>query len=453
MAATRNNRPSDPVDAVAAVLAPRLAAGAHVCVALSGGRDSVALLHALIELRATRLPALHLSALHVHHGLSPQADAWAAFCLQLCHEHAVPCRCERVTVARDDPSGVEAAARRARYDVFAACDADWLALAHHRDDQAETLLLNLLRGAGAHGLAAMPEARRLGKAGPRLLRPLLQVSRAEIDAWLAARQLAWVEDESNGETALRRNFLRHEVLPLIGRQIAEPARMLARSAAHLADMAQLADELAALDAQDALAGNSLLIAPLMALPMARRRNLLRHFLRLHGVRMPDARHLDEILRQAGEASAAAMPGFVVDGVRLQVTRGCLWLLPQAPATDVCPWHGEAALPWSDGCVRFSAATGEGLAQRALNAAVELRPRRGGETLRPHAGRPRRPLKKWLQEAGIPQWQRDTMPLLWCGDRLLWAAGIGYASDAGVLAEAGEPGWLLSWTRPTTFPAG
>jgi len=453
MAATRNSRPSDPLAAVAAALAPRLIEGARVCVALSGGRDSVALLHALVDLRAMQWPTLRISALHVHHGLSPQADAWAAFCAQLCLEHTIPFRCERVTVARDAPAGLEAAARQARYAAFVACDADWLLLAHHRDDQAETLLLNLLRGAGAHGLSAMPEDRPLATRGPRLLRPLLHTSRAAIDDWLAARGARWIEDESNDETVLRRNFLRHEVLPVIGRQVPDPQRMLARAAGHLAEMAALADEVAASDADGVVDGRSLCLAAFGRLSPQRRSNLLRHFLRLHGLRMPDARYLAEILRQLREASLLAMPDFEIDGWRLQVTRGRLWLVPRSAASADCPWCGEPELPWTGGYVRFTATVGEGLSQRALRGTAILRHRQGGETLRPDMKRPRRALKKLLQEAGVPQWKREAMPLFWCDGRLVWAPDIGYACDEDVLAAAGEPGWLLSWQPAPSNSAG
>ena len=453
MAATRNSRPSDPVSAVAAALAPRLTEGTRVCIALSGGRDSVALLHALVDLRSKQWPRLRLSALHVHHGLSPQADAWAAFCAQLCLEHTIPLRCERVTVARDAPAGLEAAARQARYAAFVACDTDWLLLAHHRDDQAETLLLNLLRGAGAHGLSAMPEDRPLATRAPRLLRPLLHTSRAAIDDWLAARGARWIEDESNDETALRRNFLRHEVLPVIGQQVADPGRMLARAAGHLAEMASLADEVAASDADGVVDGRSLCLAAFGRLSPQRRSNLLRHFLRLHGLRMPDARYLAEILRQLREASLLAMPDFEIDGWRLQVTRGRLWLVPRSAASADCPWCGEPELPWTGGYVRFTATVGEGLSQRALRGTAILRHRQGGETLRPDMKRPRRALKKLLQEAGVPQWKREAMPLFWCDGRLVWAPDIGYACDEDVLAAAGEPGWLLSWQPSPSNSAG
>ena len=426
-------------------------------MALSGGRDSVALLHALVALRDTAQPKLTLSALHVHHGISRFADDWATFCAGLCADLQVPFRCERVTVDRGDPAGLEAAARAARYRVFSSCDADWLLLAHHRDDQAETLLLNLLRGAGVHGLAGMPEERALGAGGPRLLRPLLGLPRPAIERWLTARCLPWVEDDSNDDTDLRRNFLRRQVLPFIGSQFPDPSRALSRAAGHLAEMAALADEVAMADARDVVAGNSLVLAAFNTLPETRRANVLRLLFRQRGLRMPDTRHVAEMLRQLAIAQPSAAPAFLVDGAICRVSRGRLWVCAEhygGPLLPV-PWHGAAEVPWAGGTVSFRPVVGQGVAQRMLQAAgrVELRPRSGGERLRIDSRRARRPLKKILQEANVPQWQRDTMPLLWCGETLVWAAGVGYADDMECVAAPGEPGWMLSWSMAGDFSGG
>lgn len=445
MAATRNSRSTELSEAVAACLAPRLPQGRRVCVALSGGRDSVALLHVLAGLRASRFPHIELSALHVHHGLSAHADAWADFCARLCERLQISFRCARVTVDRSSPAGIEAAARAARYAVFAAVDADWLLLAHHRDDQAETLLLNLLRGAGAHGLAAMPEARPLPE-GPTLLRPLLHVSRAAIEDWLAAHGHDWVDDDSNADTTLRRNFLRQQAMPLLAGAFPAPAAALARAAGHLGELAALADETACADASGILDGERLQLQPFNALTPARRANLLRFFLRRLGLRMPDSRHLAEMLRQMAAAGPDAQPVFRVDGVVLQVSRGCLWRLPSGGAPVALAWRGEPALPWSGGLVRFLPVLGRGIAASAL-AGSELRPRCGGERLRPDPRRPRRPLKKLLQESGMPQWQRDALPLLWSGDTLLWAGGLGYDCDSPLASGDDAPGWEVVWEAP------
>lgn len=456
MAASRNSHSADLSAAVAGCLAHRLAEGRRACVALSGGADSMALLHALVEVRGNTFPDLQLSALHVHHGLSAYADGWSEFCAAACAAVGVRFHCERVSVDRGDPRGLEAAARQARYAAFAGCAADWLLLAHHRDDQAETLLLNLLRGAGVRGLAAMPDERRLA-GGVHLLRPFLAIPRAEILDWLRQRDIAWVEDDSNADTALRRNFLRRRVLPVLGESFPDPAGALARAAARLAESSALADEIAATDARVAMRGDTLSLAACKTLSPVRRANLLRHFLRHLGLRAPDGRQLQEMLRQLEGAAHDAAPRFRVDGRELQVSGACLGLRPghaELPPAAL-PWRGESRLDWGDGCVRFCRSVGEGLSEAALQrfSAIELRPRRGGELLRPDARRPRRLLKKWLAEGRVPLWQRERMPLLWGDGQLLWAPEIGYATDGDLLATSGVPGWTLSWEVPDCAPAG
>ncbi len=216
-----DDAPDDPLVAhLAAFFAARpLSLETHLCVALSGGCDSVVLLHALGQLIRRKKILARLSALHVHHGLSPQADAWAIFCQDFCAREAIPLEVVRVSVPRASGAGLEAAARRARYAVFSASPADALLLAHHRDDQAETVLLNLLRGAGVAGAAAMlPE--RASTHGPRLLRPLLEWPRAHLTAYVKTHDLPWIEDESNDDLHFRRNFLRHEILPKMSEKFA-----------------------------------------------------------------------------------------------------------------------------------------------------------------------------------------------------------------------------------------
>lgn len=446
MAASRNSPPADLPERVAAFFAPRLPRGRRVCVGLSGGRDSVALLQALAEAGAA-LP-LQLSALHVHHGLSANADAWADFCADLCRSLGVPLRIVRVRVDDACGEGLEAAARRARYAAFAEVEADWLALAHHRDDQAETLLLNLLRGAGAHGLAAMPAERPLTPgAALRLVRPLLAASRREIEDWLTSRGAAWIDDESNADERLRRNFLRNEILPRLAGVFPEPSAALARAAARLAESAALADAVARADAAGVVDGETLLLPAFNALPAARRANLLRRELHCRGRRMPDARHLAEILRQLASAAADAAPRFAVDGGELRVERGRLHFgAAPAAAPASLPWRGEVSLPWAGGVLRFVEGVGVGLSRaRLADAEVCVRGRIGGERLQPHPRRPRRPLKKLLQEGGVPASARQALPLLYCGDELVWVAGVGV--DVRFAAAPGEAGVLPIWEPP------
>jgi len=412
---------------------------ARLTLALSGGLDSVVLLHALLPLR-DRHP-FQLQAVHVHHGLSPHADEWAGFCERLCTTHDIELTIHRVQIARDDPAGIEAAARRERQNIFAALDADFLLTAHHRDDQAETLLLQLLRGAGPKGLAAMAVMQRRPGWQAGQLRPLLNAARADLLCEAQAQGLAWVEDESNLDTRYRRNALRQQVMPLLAQHFPGAARTLARAAALQADAAELLDDLARLDAREAIAGDRLDCGVLARLSAARARNLLRHFIGQHGQAMPSLRRLDEALHQLRDAHADARVRINLGQMELWRYRGGAYVVP-APPLPAGPvrWQGEAAIwvPAAGVSVRMERSTGAGLRQDVLTAGnVTLGVRTGGEHLRLHAGGPRRSLKNLLQEHAIPPWQRERLPLMWCDGQLVWAAGIGL--DAELSAAPGEAG--------------
>lgn len=419
---------------------------ARLTLALSGGLDSVALLYVLLALRAPH--PFELQAVHVHHGLSPHADDWADFCDRLCAAHAVELAIHRVQIARDDPAGVEAAARRERQLIFAALDADFLLTAHHQDDQAETLLLQLLRGAGPKGLAAMAE--RQDRPGWRAaqLRPLLSISRVELLRAAREQGLAWVDDESNRDTRYRRNALRQQVMPLLAQHFPGASRTLARAAALQADAAELLDDLARLDAREAIAGDRLDCAALARFSTVRARNLLRHFIEQHGQVMPSLRRLDEALHQLRDAHEDAQVRVNLGQMELWRYRGGAYLVPPAPCwAEPVRWQGEVAIwvPAAGVSVRMERTNGMGLRQAALTAGeVTLGVRAGGERLRLHAGGPRRSLKNLLQEHGIPPWQRARMPLMWCDGRLVWAAGIGFDADLGA---APDEAGLLPHVEP------
>jgi len=417
--------------------------GARLSVGYSGGLDSTVLLHLFADLRGEfdfRL-GFQLSAVHVHHGLSPQADAWAEHCRQQCARLEVPLRVERVAV-NPNGQGLEAAAREARYRVFAGLDADALALAHQRDDQAETLLLQLLRGAGMKGLAAMPEERALGPI--KLLRPLLDVPRSEIEAYARAQGLSWVDDASNADTALRRNAARHHLLPVLEDLFPGVAITLAQAAAQFAESASLLDALARLDGAAAITAEGLQVAHLAELDAARARNLLRHYLELHGLPIRRER-LHEALAQMLEARADGLPVIDFGAASLRRFQGRVVLVKNSPQQDVVTWHwrGEAELDLgAAGKLCFTAAAGQGV-RLPDRATVMLRA--GGEKLRTDARRPARTLKNLLREAGLPPWLRERLPLIYVEDRLAWAAVIG--ADAVFQAGLDESGWLISWRQP------
>jgi tRNA(Ile)-lysidine synthase len=444
MASSRSSAADPLADAVARALAAHLTGPGRVAVALSGGRDSVALLAATATLPAAM--AREPIAIHVHHGLSARADAWQASCAALCTSLGVPLVVRRVSVDAADPDGIEAAARRARYAALAgaASDAGAVAvlLAHHQDDQAETLLLQLARGAGPHGLAGMPEA-RVDSSGLPWLRPFLGLPRSTIDRWVQTRGLPFVDDDSNASPRHRRNALRLAVVPAFTRIFPGYPGTLARAAALQAEAARLIDDLAANDLAPLDNGSGLDVPGLLQLPGHRARNALRHFLRREGLRPPSAARLEALAIQLASARTDARVEFVHDGARFGVHRGQLQRRPPTQRPFECAWRGERELVLPHGRLAFVDTVGAGLAaDTASNAPIVVRSRAGGERLALDPSRPRRALKAWLRESGLPPWQRTALPLVFCGDALAAVPGLGV--DVGFRAAPGARGYRLDW---------
>lgn len=428
---------------VRAKVSAHVAPGECFVVALSGGRDSVVLLDALLAQGDARLRG----AVHVHHGISPNADAWAAFCERLCAERNVALTVKRIDVPRAPQTSLESEARRLRYaalaDAARELGATAVALAHHRDDQAETLLLQLLRGAGPRGLAAMPEVRD-DPRGVRWWRPLLDVPRAAIDAYAREHAVAWIDDESNASLHHARNAIRHAVMPALAAVCRNPAVTLSRAAAHQAEAAQLADDLAALDAREAFDGTTLAQAALRALPDHRARNLLRWFLHAKGLAAPSSSRLAAMLGQLRASRGDAMTRLAHAGSELGIYRGRVHVHAPPPSPYDVAWDGAAELALPHGRLQVAEARGRGIdAQRLRGAQLRVRSRRGGERMQLAANRPRRALKSILQDAEVPPWQRAALPLVMCDDVVVAVPQIGV--DAGWQAPEGARGVVLTWT--------
>jgi len=446
MASSRSSAADPLADAVSRALAAHLTRPGRIAIALSGGRDSVALAAAVAAL--PERPALEPLAIHVHHGLSDQADTWLASCVSLCESLRMPLVVRRVAVDPADPEGIEGAARRARYAALESAalevGAGAVLLAHHQDDQAETLLLQLARGAGPHGLAGMPEA-RVGARDLVWLRPFLALPRRTIDAWVRARRVAWVDDDSNESPRHRRNAMRLAVVPALSRIFPGYPGTLARAAALQADAARLLDELAAQDLAPIDDRGLLDVAGLAQLPAHRARNVLRHYLRREGLRPPSSARLQALAAQLGGARPDARIAFVHDGVRFGVHRGQLQRRPADPPTFEQEWHGERELALPHGKLAFIETSGSGLAAEAAAVPpVVVRSRLGGERFAPDPSRPRRALKAWLRESGLPPWQRAALPLVFCGNALAAVPGLGV--DVDFQAKSGARGYRLDW-RP------
>ncbi len=425
------------------------------CIAFSGGLDSSVLL-ALMTAIVAEWPDAALRAIHVNHGLYADADRWQSAAQAVAQKLAVDFSAIRVAVAEDAQGGVEAAARDARYralaDVMVAGEV--LVCAHHLDDQLETFLLQLMRGAGLAGLAAMPVVRDLGPG--LLLRPLLSVSRDELCDWARQNAVGWCEDSSNQDQQFARNYLRHRILPLLRERWPTVAGSVARSAAHCAEAESVLAELAEQDLGEPLADAAYLAAVLSTekfdgLSAGRVRNLLRYWIRSRGYPVPGHGRLAEIIDGVVLARPDAEPVVRWRDTELRRYRDKLYLmasLGEAP-DQVLAWDTDKplALPGAMGRLELApadSACGDGaMAGRLLDRHCTVRFRVGGEYFRPAGGR-RKPLKKWLQERGIPPWMRSRLPLVFCADRLAWVPGIGCAEE--LLAREGEDGRIICWQR-------
>jgi tRNA(Ile)-lysidine synthase len=424
------------------------AATAPLCVAFSGGADSTALLSLLAEVPAARA---RLRAVHIDHGLHPDSRSWARVCRAGCRALSVPFVTRRLQLARTKGQSLEALARAARYAALAAIlrPGEVLLSAHHLEDQLETVLLQLLRGAGPAGLAAMPAVAPLG-AGV-LVRPLLGVARAQLRALVQARGLHCLEDPSNSNEAFDRNYLRLQVLPVMVKRWPGAARTVARSARHIAAAQDLLDMLARTDVARAVDGAALSVAALRALPLQRRRNALRFWISQSGRVAPDAARLEEIAVTLLAARAGANPVVSWGTATVQRHAGRLTLHALRPATAgyELTWNPQRTprltLP-AGGRLELVPAVHGHIDAAALPMPLTVRSRRGGERLRPRSGGPSRTLKSLFQSEGISLSERQTVPLLFAGDHLVAAGDLWV--DARWQAGAQTAKRLrLIWHRP------
>ncbi|MDM3870279.1 tRNA lysidine(34) synthetase TilS [Porticoccus sp. W117] len=409
------------------LLAPDLATlqnAERVYVGYSGGLDSQVLLHAVVTL----LGPEKITALHINHQISPNADNWQAHCAEQCRQLDVPLQAFRVEL---EPSeNIELAARNARYKVFEAAldDGDLLLLAHHADDQSETVLYRLMRCSGPRGLAGMPRSRSLGKG--QLLRPLLDISREELHQYARHHRLQWVEDESNQQLTYDRNYLRHSVVPAIEKRWPDLAKRLSQVATLCADSDELNRQLATTDLQ---AGNerqerlgvSIEQQALAQLSHLRRHNLIRFWLEKHHYAMPPKKRLELIHRELLEAKADASPIVDFGDCQLRRYNNRVYLLPPLPpalaeGTEIT-WDGKQPL-YIEGCGKLTAA-------EPFAKPVTVRFRQGGERCQPDGRNSSQTLKKLLQEYHLEPWLRDRVPLLYKCDQLIAAADL--FSEAGL----------------------
>ncbi|KAF1009650.1 MAG: tRNA(Ile)-lysidine synthase [Luteibacter sp.] len=404
-------------------------------VAYSGGPDSTALLHALATLPSR--PTLR--AIHIDHGLHAESGLWAMHCRRFCESLGVPLAVRRVAVDLTTGEGMEAAARHARRAAFVAelAPGERLVLAHHRDDQVETVLLKLLRGAGPEGLGGMRELRPLG-AGEQW-RPLLDLPRQALLAHVASHALDTVHDPSNDDPRVARAYLRSSVMPALASLWPQAARSIVHSARLCREAADTLEEAWAVDlASLKAADGSLDAAAWLALPPARRAPALDRWLHDAGLEAPTTAQRDALERQVGEASIGRLPIVGWQGTEVRMWRGRLWALRRPRSFSqawTAPWRGEALdLP---GGGRLALTHGR------LPHALTVRYRHGGETLRPVGDRHTRELRDLFQRDGVPPWERPCMPIVVdADDRVLAVADRWLTDEALALFDVagGRPVW-------------
>jgi tRNA(Ile)-lysidine synthase len=446
-------------DILARVSAFAPAQSISVAVAYSGGLDSAVLLHLVCQYAATR--PMHVHAFHVHHGLSPNADAWMAHCEKSAGCYQVQFDAAKVNVAGIEEHGVEQAARMARYQSLGQLCRNHgtrvLLTAHHEDDQAETVMLQLMRGAGLPGLSGMAlcqDDHALLGPGIFLGRPLLEITRKELESLACGQAIQFVLDESNADPVYKRNALRHEVFPVLEKHFPAFSALMARSASHAQTAQALLENLACIDlaaCKEDDEANALDLERLGRLSNDRINNLLRYWLRTSGIQFPSSSRMAEIREQIFQAADDKHPVFDFDRVQLSKIGSRLEITPNLglpPAEDVVlQWHGEQEIkvPQWQGKLILKHSQHAGVDPEKLRShALVLRSRRGSERLKIVHNRPSKSLKNLFQESSMPAWQRKWLPILFSGNDLLFVAGLGMDIRHAATQNGIEIEWRPDW---------
>jgi tRNA(Ile)-lysidine synthase len=458
------------LDSLARIL-EKMPLSRSVMVGLSGGMDSIVLLHALHQLQTKERLVFSLRALHVNHGLQSHANNWADHCMMVCSQLEIPLQIENVHIqtsvsARsgkithkknlDKIPNLENAAREARYAAFEVnlTEGEVLLLAHHRDDQVETLLFRLMRGAGTKGLSAMPRVRKLGKGF--LFRPLLDFDWSKLQNWAKLNKLQWIDDKSNEDTSFHRNFIRHELLPIVEQRWPNYRDSWSKTIELSVEAELMLQELAQQDFKTVESDQptEILLEPLQSLSKPRQRNLLRYWLKQ--LELPDLgwNKLQQLCNEVVGGAANGGSIVVGEGYELLCYKSCLYVL-RSVSTFSChrayAWNmnNTAVLDLDEnGSLQIANVVGKGL-KLSVKRGLNVRYRSGGESCK-LVGRPTKAVKKLMQEHNVEPWFRDRFPLLYFGEELVCIPAIGVAESYAALS--GEQGVLVEWLRPDLNPA-
>lgn len=415
-------------------------------VALSGGVDSVVLLHLLHSLQKKH--RFTLNATHVHHGLSKHADKWVRFCEKLCRDLSVPLDVHYVKLPQKKSLGTEGEARRLRYEKLLRSKSDLVVLAHHADDQAETFLLQLIRGAGVKGLSSMAHF----DGTRRLWRPLLNQSRSEIESYAKQHKLKWIEDESNQNTDFDRNFIRSKVLPILKNKFNHIIKVISRSSAHLAEAQNLLDDLAKLDLKKHLksvnCNYKLQVKSFNKLSNSRAKNVLRYWLEMNDQLMPSKDLLDELLRQVLHAKKdAELKIELSKDYEIRRYKDEIYLVYKNQQTNKnyeIVWQGEPEILLPNGSkLRFAKVKNTGISLAKIkDKKLIISNRHGGEFFKPDSKRPTKKVKQLFQESDLTPWEREAAPLIFINNDLACVPFFGV--DVKCQTKPKEDGLEIIW---------
>jgi len=397
-------------------------------VALSGGVDSVVLLHLLYQLQKKH--HFTLKASHVHHGLSKNADKWVKFCETLCATLSVSLDVNYVKLPQKKSHGIEGEARQLRYEKLLQTKTDLVVLAHHEDDQAETFLLQLMRGAGVKGLSSMAHF----DEQRHLWRPLLNTSRSDIETYAKQHKLKWIEDESNQNIDFDRNFIRSKILPILKNRFSHIIKVISRSSSHLAEAQHLLDDLAKIDLKSYLKSNQykrkLQVKTLNKLSLYRAKNVLRYWLELNDQMMPSRDLLNELLRQVLMAKKdAELKIQISKAFEIRRYQDAIYIVSKNEKNQKnyeIIWAGEPEIILPNGQkLTFKKVKGRGINLKFLKRKkLTIRNRRGGEFFKPDPKRSTKKIKQMFQESNLPPWERENLPLIFVGDDLAFVPNFG-----------------------------
>ena len=417
-------------------------------VALSGGVDSVVLLNLLYSLQKKH--RFTLNAMHVHHGLSKNADKWVKFCEKLCEKLSIPLDVQYVKLPQKKSLGIEGEARRLRYEKLLQSKCDLVVLAHHEDDQAETFLMQLIRGAGVKGLSSMAhfdEARKLW-------RPLLNTSRIDIKKHAKTHKLKWIEDESNQNIDFDRNFIRSKVLPILKNRFNHIIKVISRSSSHLSEAQNLLDDLAKIDLKKRLKSDNYKhitqVKTLNKLSLTRAKNVLRYWLEINHQLMPSKDLLDELLRQVLTAKKdAALKIELSKSYEIRRYKDEIYIVQKNQNRQKnyeIVWNGESEISLPNGSrLKFKKVKGKGISlEKMKDKKLMISNRKGGEFFKPDSKRPTKKIKQLLQESDLPPWERESLPLIFVNDELASVPNFGV--DMKWQTKPKEDGLEIAWIK-------